>query len=250
MKLVSIDIETTGLNARPSHEDLFDSNDADQILEVGFALWDMEKPFKQSASNTLRIMMVRERLQGNIFALDMNKKIIKEMLEAKKELDASGLDFKVNFMDDHVVWLVRESSMAARNEMVTELKHWLTINGVYTQLDYEKKPKFTAAGKNYAAFDRLFLMEDMSFLTAVIKESRHRIFDVGSVYLRPEDDCIPNLSECCKRGGLSNTEVTHISIDDAVMVVKAAEAYYKHQGYIFQTPSEAEEGNCGALITA
>ena len=64
-KYLSIDTETTGLDPLKS-----------ELLEVGIIVFDSEKPFQQSSYNALRIVFVKEQIQGNLFAINLNKKLL------------------------------------------------------------------------------------------------------------------------------------------------------------------------------
>lgn len=221
MKIVSIDIETTGLDAYE-----------DQILEVGLVAYDTEKPFTQSPANSLRILLIRDSIAGNLFALNLNAGILKEMLDTKERMKNSPCK---NFLAEEkdnmtVVYLnctvePELGTPCVEDRFKDTIVEFLTSNDCYVAEKYEKTPKITVAGKNYAMFDHKFLMADP--ITRFLAEKvRHRVFDVGAIFTLPEDKTIPNLKTCCERAGLANTTVTHYSVDDAVMVVLCAEAYF------------------------
>lgn len=222
MKIVSIDIETTGLDPIE-----------DQILEVGLVAYDTEKPFIQSPSNSLRILLMRNSIAGNLFALNLNKNILKEMLDMKQHIteDGRGYNFtKIEQEDMSVLYLDCDMEVGMNTPGVEEVFRYhvatfLDANDCHVAESWEKSPKITAAGKNYAMFDHKFLKADP--ITRYLADRvRHRVFDVGALYTLPEDKTIPNLKTCCERAGLENTTVTHYSVDDAVMVVLCAEAYF------------------------
>ena len=72
MIYVSIDIETTGLD-----------NENTQTLSIGLVVEDTNnlKPFDELPK--LEIAIIRERLEGEIFALNMNRDLISDILSYK-----------------------------------------------------------------------------------------------------------------------------------------------------------------------
>lgn len=219
MKLVSIDIETTGLNEY-----------TDDILEVGMVVYDMEKPFEKTASNSLRIICVQERLEGNIFALNMNAGIISEMLHYQKVIKDAGAwspGYTVEFKDQTTVFAADMSHPDIKDSIREFVATFLKDNDAFYQEKTYRTPKITIAGKNFAMFDARFLREHEIFNEVIMKRARHRVYDVGTLYARPDDDVIPDLKTCCERAGLEDTTVTHYSVDDAVMVIRCIEQHTK-----------------------
>lgn len=117
MKYVSLDIETTGLDAQ-----------LDQILEVGAIIEDTNNPKAREDCPQFHVYVDNERLSGNTFALSMNANILKKILELKKAKDTVNL---VN-----------------TGGVISGLVSFLKQNGI---------EKATFAGKNFAAFDLQFL---------------------------------------------------------------------------------------------
>jgi oligoribonuclease (3'-5' exoribonuclease) len=72
MKYVSIDIETTGID-----------NENTQTLSIGLVVEDTVdvKPLEELPQ--LEIAIVRERIEGEIFAINMNRQLIADILEYK-----------------------------------------------------------------------------------------------------------------------------------------------------------------------
>lgn len=84
---------------------------------------------------------------------------------------------------------------------------------------------FYAAGKNFATFDGPWLREH---LTIPIRW-KHRVLDLGSMYLTCDDDDIPNLGVCMKRSGVfaeDHLSVKHRALADARDVVRCVRAYF------------------------
>ncbi len=232
MKLVSIDTETTGLDSKRC-----------SVLEIGLVVYDTEKPFVQTADNSLRLILISDKLQGELYALNLNAGIMGEMLEAKKLIESSDfhncyLEKKLDKMT--VVYVDCEDPAYSQGVLAPDyiiestIYKFLEDNDALHKEGHDREPKITVAGKNYAMFDHHFISNSpyLNFLTKII---RHRVYDVGTLYTEDYDKVIPNLSKCCKRAGLSNTTVTHYSVDDAVMVIKCIEAYFNTRRSLLPT---------------
>ena len=217
MKAVSIDIETTGLNI----------NNA-EILEVGMVAFDTDQPFiGLNRTNTLRIVIVKNNWQGEVYALNLNKDIIAEILQAQKLFkEDPSKPIAVNGAGVYDTVYVN----------VEAEDHWPTTSdfnkGVLLDLDYFidrffKQNKFegriTVAGKNFAGFDGPFLRRNHMFGDKFMSRFRHKILDPGSMYVLPEDDQVPGLPLCLERAGLPS-EVPHTAVEDAALVIKCIQA--------------------------
>jgi len=85
----------------------------------------------------------------------------------------------------------------------------------------DEREAFIPAGKNFGSFDRQFLNK----LDGWNVKMHHRAIDPTMLFWIP-GEVPPNLEECKKRAGLSNTEVLHTAIDDALDVVRCVRYYY------------------------
>jgi hypothetical protein len=81
----------------------------------------------------------------------------------------------------------------------------------------KNKIYINAAGKNFGAFDLPYLQEKTD-LNKFVK-IRHRILDVGPLYMQIGDEAVPGLSTCLKRIGLEGT-IAHTAVEDSIDVIK------------------------------
>lgn len=95
----------------------------------------------------------------------------------------------------------------------------LFLNWVKT---FYKDKSFYAAGKNFASFDGPWLRHHLD----VCPKWKHRILDLGSMYLLPDDTDIPNLNGCLRRAGVEKS-VSHRALDDAISVVQCIRGKYE-----------------------
>jgi len=77
---------------------------------------------------------------------------------------------------------------------------------------------FVPCGKNVMGFDMRFLRRLPGWGYPAIKH-KHRAIDVGTLMLRPTDECPPDLEECKKRAGIIGG-VSHTAIEDAMDCVQ------------------------------
>lgn len=181
MKFVSIDIETTGLYP-----------EIDQILEIGMIVEDTDKNLPYDQLPRYHCYINHERLTGNVFALNMNRDIIKNISEKNRE--------KYNILD--------EANVA--DDMFRFL---------YEHFEPSKREyiKITPAGKNFNAFDKLFL-ERLPNMRAYIRFA-NRVIDPAILCVDwTKDKELPTLGECKERCGLGDT-VAHTAVEDAMDVI-------------------------------
>lgn len=219
MKLVSIDTETTGLDPATS-----------ELLELGIVVFDSKYLFEPKASNSLRIVFCKEQIQGNVFAIDMNKELIAEIKEYNNKFknieDGLLISVTPTLTTIYVnVTPVTDSdnffsftTRAALKKLADEVTKFLVDADAY------ENGKLNIAGKNFVGFDKAFISKFDDLKEVIINKARHRVLDVGSMYVDPQvDDCLPNLATCLKRAGFENT-VPHNAVDDAILVIKVAQA--------------------------
>jgi hypothetical protein len=225
MIYVSIDIETTGLGENT------------QTLSIGLVVEDTNnlKPFEELPK--LEIAIIHERLEGEIFALNMNRDLISDILsyklartpEAKAEIvERTGREYLYeedvtkrifHFLYDHKA-LDGGLDTFDPNRMVE------VIDGkLYPALTSKMKPYyFNGAGKNFANFDNKFL-ERLPRWKQVLR-ARGRTIDPSILFVDwKNDDAIPGLSLCKERAHL-DPHVTHNAIDDAMDIVKLLRTQY------------------------
>jgi oligoribonuclease len=229
MIYVSIDIETTGLD-----------NDNSQVLSIGLVVEDTNnlKPFDELPK--LEVAIIRERLEGEIFALNMNRELISDILsykiaktpEAKAEIvERTGREYLYeedvtkrifHFLYDHKALDGGPDTFNPlyQNRVVE------VVNGkTYPALTSKMKPYyFNGAGKNFANFDNKFL-ERLPRWKQVLK-ARGRTIDPSILFVDwKNDEAIPGLSLCKGRAHL-DPHVTHNAIDDAMDIVKLLRTQY------------------------
>lgn len=90
-----------------------------------------------------------------------------------------------------------------------------------------KKSTVNIVGKNAAGFDMQFIKR---FIEGYQFSWKRRVLDVGNLYTRRDDDCIPDLSAVLERSGILNElpekYVTHDATDDAFDVAVATYIFY------------------------
>lgn len=226
MIYVSIDIETTGLD-----------NENTQVLSIGLVVEDTNnlKPFDELPK--LEVAIIRERLEGEIFALNMNKELISDILsykiaktpEAKAEIvERTGREY---LMEEDVAkrifhFLYDNKALDGGPYMFDPNKMIEVVNGkTYPALTSKMKPYyFNAAGKNFANFDNKFL-ERLPRWKQVLK-ARGRTIDPAILFVDwKNDEAIPGLSLCKERAKM-DPHVTHNAIDDAMDIVKLLRTQY------------------------
>lgn len=80
-------------------------------------------------------------------------------------------------------------------------------------------------GKNVMGFDMSFCRKIPGWRFPIIKH-KHRSIDVGTLMLRPADECPPDLQECKSRAGIVGA-VSHRAIDDCMDCVKIVEYWMR-----------------------
>jgi len=214
MKYLSIDVETTGLDPNTS-----------QLLEVGLVVADSNIPFVQTKDNSLRIVLLREEIKGNIFALNMNQKLLATILAKNAELKEKNKDETKDFGMNETTEFVSTYyiSLDALDKINEPLDVYITflLNKFFVKNGLDTG-KITVAGKNFASFDKRFLEPYESFKTMILDRMHHRVLDVGSMFVEYTDECIPDLKTCLKRAGFEN-EVPHTAVEDAILVIHCAQ---------------------------
>lgn len=224
MKYVSIDIETTGID-----------NENTQTLSIGLVVEDTVdvKPIEKLPK--LEIAIIRERIEGEIFAINMNRQLIADILEykmARSEEERKEIEVRTGreYMYEEDVakrifqFLWENGALDGKFDLTG---HMEIVNGKsYPALSSKMKPYyFNAAGKNFANFDNKFL-ERLPRWKQCLK-ARGRTLDPSVLYIDwKKDESAPGLSLCKERAGLGNV-VTHNAIEDAMDVVMLFRKFYK-----------------------
>lgn len=198
MKYASIDTETTGVDPETC-----------QILSIGIVLEDTEKQLPFSEIPKLHIVIPRNYLQGEPYALNMNAELISIINQynlARNEKQIKDLEYQLGI------------SFVKEDDVSYEVMHFLHTNGFL-----EGGEKLTVAGKNYLGFDAKFL----NFLVGWDRIPLHRrTIDPATSFVDWKNDKeLPSLDGCKQRAGLSGG-VTHNAVEDAFDVVKILRTKY------------------------
>lgn len=211
MKYISIDTETTGLDAN-----------RDMLLELGLVVADTEKPFQLTADNSLRIVFCRKNITGSIYAIDLNNKLLKEILEINTQYFPVKKDesraTKLFHQENNTVYINLDKGEYYLEEILEK-----TINNFLIQNGIEGEERLNIAGENFSNCDKYFLNTIVGLKSTITNRMRHRVLDIGSMYLQAEDKNLPSLKTCLERAGIIE-EVPHSAIKDAVLVIKCVEA--------------------------
>ena len=180
MPYVSIDLETTGLDA-----------DTCQILEIG-AIYDDGTKYVDDLP-IYHKYVYHPLYTGEPYALALNAKILKRL----SSISAADLQNGYFLRPDQVAG---------------DFRHWLT------GLGWDGKTCLTPAGKNFSSFDKNFLDKLPGWKETI--KLNHRAIDPAVFYWKPaEDERLPGSQECIDRAGLKGT-VAHTAVEDAEMVVR------------------------------
>lgn len=226
MKYISIDIETLGLPKEGICPD---------VVEVGAVYDDLRDLSKIRSIETLynsafHVYLLPDGIGGyknvDAAAAFMNQDVLSEIAEAKA--DSNG-----------TLWAPDGTKVIHPNLLLREFAIWLYCNQLCAYMEethYQQstpphpsvigyngerfilEEKINFAGKNAGTFD-LPILDEQCFFQFIPR--RHRVIDVGSMYLRATDDVVPNLAECCERASLDVMSFKpHRAVDDACVVVQ------------------------------
>ena len=183
MKLLSIDIETTGLD--PNYC---------SVLEIGAVLFQPQPSLallpEERRWSTWETLIRHSRIQGEPTALAMHSQLLAEI---------SGRT------PTHRTILTATAAMVG-------LRDFLRGHGI----DADDN-QVTIVGKNFDAFDARFLQLLPGWNTEVAPLCARRTLDVGSLCFCPSDGGVVSLSECLSKLGIAD-QVSHRALDDATQV--------------------------------
>jgi DNA polymerase III epsilon subunit-like protein len=226
MKFISIDTETTGLNPETC-----------QLLSFGAIIEDTEKklPFDQIPKFHCAILRgERDILQGELFALNMNKDLIESITqysiaktqEEKNDLvQMTGMHF---LKEDEVVkaffhFLIDHGAIAPEHDYSKTVE---IINGkTYPILGTKMKPfHLNIAGKNFHAGDQAYI-ERLPRWKQVFR-IRNRHIDPSVLFVDwKNDESMPSLGVCKERAKIEGI-VTHDALEDAWDVIQLLRTQY------------------------
>jgi hypothetical protein len=197
MKYVSIDIETTGLDPETC-----------QIIQIGAVIEDTLAQKQIDELPRFQCLVEHSQLSGSPFALRMNSGILEKLgeLERADRNDRSEIRKRHNILPPPLV--------------AKSFKMWLAANGFESTDD--SPISITAAGKNFATFDKLFLQKLPGWSSSI--SIKQRVIDPAILFMDwQKDSSLPNLKQCMERAGIDG-EVTHDALQDAIDVVRVIRA--------------------------
>lgn len=203
MKYVSIDIETTGLNPQKH-----------QILQFAAIVEDTENPLSFDDIPKFEAIFKYEEIIGEPIAIAMNIGLINN--PQRRKLNKESYSFANSDITETYFY---ESKWKRNVNFPFDFYKFLMRYGVYVA-DFTEKPskKMTVAGKNFNAFDKVFLSKLDDFDDKI--KIHHRTIDPAILYVDWATDTeLPSLSECKKRAGLEPT-VAHDALLDAWDVIQ------------------------------
>lgn len=201
MKVVALDIETSGLNPENC-----------QILSFGAVIEDTVniKPLEQLPK--LHCVVIHDYLRGEPYAINMNQGIIEMIKEFPKFEDFIHFEQKYNIKP------VYEDSLA-------EVFYNFLLNNGFSKAK-NGKIEINVAGKNPRGFDLEFC-ELLPKWNDLIR-AHQRVIDPAILFVDWKNDkTLPNLSKCLERGEFDNIEVEHDALADALDIVKILRTQYE-----------------------
>ena len=209
MKYVAIDIETTGTDP-----------EIHQILEVGAILEDTNNLLNYEEMPKFSCIINRTEISGNVFALDMNKRII-EILK-----NYSAFSHKPYEIPAEKYALKKKYNIIEENDLAFNFLSWLgpLMNPGKDFLGEYICTPFNVAGKNFSAFDSNFLNKNENWKKKIKYE--RRIIDPSTQYVNwATDTRLPSLDECLKRAGIEKF-VSHTAVEDCWDVIQVLRKKY------------------------
>ena len=202
MKYVSLDIETTGLDA---HQD--------QILQIAMVVEDTFKPETPVEELPSFVALLNHNyFRGNAFALAMNAWILSAIASGKSE-------YPIYNVHEYPQQTFEPGEISGPS-----FNYPMWIQNILTFLDahFGEGTRVTLAGKNVAGFDLQFLPQEIK------NRVRHRVLDVGPLFVDfSKDAVVPDLKECMKRAYPDKVyEVSHDALEDARDVIRLLRTRY------------------------
>lgn len=224
LKIVAIDIETTGLSGKKGEK-----NNSD-LLEIGMVLYDVKehrgKSFKQLDIDIPKIRIIVHRptkkLQGNFYAFNMHRDTL---IPLHQRIDTEG---KVKIYEE-LEGKLKNNEMViicTPEEVIHKILYALWENGWISHeevVEGKLKKAITVAGKNVSGFDIPYLRDYIKDFAWRVK-MRTRVYD-PTVFFADEDmDRLPSLDECLDMARYYNYDfpkgtVSHTAVEDSMDIV-------------------------------
>lgn len=197
MKYVVIDVETTGIDPLDN-----------QILEFGAVIEDSNTCLPIEEIPKFKCVVQYDSYHGSPIAINMNARIFKLLAEHDSIKDVFA---RQEF--------ARVNNIFKPFQLPSKFLEWI-IKHDKSMLE----SPLNIAGKNYAAFDKLFL-DGVDGWQEKVKCER-RFLDPSMIHVDWKNDKrLPSLDECLKRAGV-DTNVTHDALQDAIDTLLCIRADY------------------------
>lgn len=169
------------------------NSDTCQVIEFGAVFDDWVTPVEQLPR--LHRYLYHDQITGEPYALAMNSAILRRLSQ-------------------------RDESCVRASQLASHFVTWLLGVGAIK----ETSQAFIAAGKNFAGFDKRFLLRLPGFDGI---HFHHRSIDPCMLFWRPDVDAAPPSSKTCmERAGIAG-EVAHTAVEDAVAVIQMVRAAFE-----------------------
>lgn len=191
MKILSLDIETTGID-----------HDEDLILSLGAILEDTNniKPIDELPK--FHIYVDYNRLVGDLIGITMNQKNLEKIIQLRNKayslLNKSYVDKLVN----------------NTNELSMYFNEWISQHATFDN-------NIVIAGKNVARFDLPFLESKVfgkNYFYSSSKFSK-RTIDPSVYFIDWSNEVLPSTELCLARAGIKS-DVQHDALGDCINVIK------------------------------
>jgi len=203
MKYISIDLETTGLDINTC-----------QILQIGAVAEDTNNVIPISELPKFNCIVENPCITGEAFAINMNHRLI----EIIANLQTTKKEKRVDYRKKHNILNI--------SYVAVVFSDWCRSCGCETD---EERVIINAAGKNFAAFDKVWLETLIPNWKSKVK-IRSRILDPAILVADwSKDNALPGLSDCKTRSGLEE-QVQHDGLSDAIDVIRIIRAATNQYG--------------------
>ena len=232
MKYYSIDVETTGLNTEKC-----------ELLEFAALMEDTNNLKSREDIPTYEKIIIRDFMCGQPGAFHMNNRIMKILSEYEhaelKGVFASGYN------------LIHEGNLA-RDFYYFSLEHYAgmdkeKVDDLRRRKKMDRKLKIWVAGKNFSAFDKIFILRIPEFSRYF--QIVHRVADPSTIYTDfINDEAFSNLPTILERLDL-DSNISHKASDDAWNVIQALRPFYgMHKDLILMLKNNARSLKNNNLI--
>ena len=186
MKIVSIDIETTGVKKTK-----------DQICQVGAVLFDTTSKTFAPTVMSWYVKLDPQDIHGSLYAIKMNTNI----------LDVCTAKWPEDFDSETM-----RKMLVTKETFAETFKQWLDYNDAYD----EGQKSIVFAGKNVGLFDIPFMENFFDDFSEI--RYKHRLMDPTTFCTVADDIVPPDLKTCLERTFGGSHEIAHLGYCDAMDV--------------------------------